>query len=64
VVIVSPPGHDIVPSRHDAAVVDDISAIVEQMYGDLARYPHHPVEVVRVPLCPVPNGIPHREDGS
>jgi len=43
--------------------VDDITSIMEQRYGDVARYPHDPVEVVRVPLRAVPNGIPHREDG-
>jgi hypothetical protein len=43
--------------------VDDIAAIVEQVYGDLARHPHDPIKVVRVSLRPVPNGIPHREDG-
>jgi len=41
--------------------MDDITAIVEQRYGDLTRY--DPVEVVRVPLRAVPNGIPHRENG-
>jgi hypothetical protein len=43
--------------------VDDIAAIVQQMYGYLARYPHDPVEVVRIPHRAMPNGIPHREDG-
>jgi hypothetical protein len=43
--------------------VDDITAIVEQRYDDIARHPHDPVEVVRVPLRAVTNGIPHREDG-
>jgi hypothetical protein len=33
------------------------------MDGDLARYSDDPVEIVRVPLRAVPNGIPHREDG-
>jgi hypothetical protein len=49
--------------RRNTGVVDDIAAIVEQIYGCLARHPHDPVEVVRVPPRPVPNGIPHREDG-
>jgi len=42
--------------------VDDIATIVKQVYGDLSRYPHHPVEVVRVPLGAVPNRVPHWED--
>jgi hypothetical protein len=48
--------------RCNTEIVDDIAAIVEQMHGGLAWYPHNPVEVVRVPLRPVPDGIPHRED--
>jgi hypothetical protein len=44
--------------------VDDITAVVEQRYGNVARYPHDPEEVVRVSLRAVPNGIPHREDSS
>jgi hypothetical protein len=49
--------------RRNTALVNDIAAIVEQVYGDLARHPHDPIKVVRVSLRPVPNGIPHREDG-
>jgi hypothetical protein len=40
-----------------------MTAIVEQRYGDLTWYPHDPVEVVRVPLRALPNGIPYRENG-
>jgi hypothetical protein len=43
--------------------VDDIAAIVKKVHGGLARHPHDPIEIVRVPLRPVPDGIPHREDG-
>jgi hypothetical protein len=43
--------------------VDNITAIVEQMHCNLARDPHDPIEVVRIPLDSVPDGIPHREDG-
>ena len=34
--------------------MDDITAIVEQRYGDLTRYPHDPVEVVRDRSVPCP----------
>jgi hypothetical protein len=43
--------------------MDDVAAIMEQMHGNGAGYSHDPVEVVRIPLRPVSNGIPYREDG-
>jgi hypothetical protein len=36
---------------------------MKQIDGDFARHPHDPIEVVRIPLRPVPDGVPHREDG-
>jgi hypothetical protein len=52
----------IMPWRN-AALVEDISAIVKQIHGGPARYVHDPVEVVHIPLGSVPDGIPHRESG-
>jgi hypothetical protein len=49
--------------RRKAALVEDISAVVQQIHCGLARYAHDPVKVVRVALRSVPNGIPHRKSG-
>jgi len=49
--------------RRFAALVDDISPIVEQIHGGPAGYVHDPIGTVHVPLGPVPDGIPHRESG-
>ena len=64
VVRVLPSRHTIPRRQYITVVVDDIATIVEQVYGDLRRHPHDPIEVVRVPRCPVPNCVPHGENGA
>jgi hypothetical protein len=46
-----------------AALVDNISPIVEQIHCSPAGYVHDPIGTVHVPLGPVPDGIPHWESG-
>jgi hypothetical protein len=50
-------------SRRNAAVAENISAIVEKIHCGPAWDAHDPIGVVHIPLSPVPNSIPHREGG-